>query len=196
MCFEDAVRAGSQARGPVGLLTRCPQWRRGGDAITARGTAESLVSDRACRRDRGRPRGREHRARGAHAAHPGRSPLDARHARGRRGARDQQPRAAFILLGLDAARPPPARPDVPEGSATSSAGLRRRKPRDSTSMHRRHRPRSRRRASPLQPEGSRRTLTDAKPHEIEFAPSLTRGPDHRAGADREEPLRSAADPHG
>ncbi|WP_104982732.1 hybrid sensor histidine kinase/response regulator [Sorangium cellulosum] len=173
MCFEDAV---ARARlGAPSASYEARLRRRGGDAITARGTVYPLVSDR----------GRVVAIEGVladvsteHAARTRLIQVDRLSTLGTLSAgvaHEINNPAAFILLGLDMLDRLLRGPNVRmEGAAATSASDLLQELRDSI-----------RRivdivrdlklfASPPQPDGARRTLTDAN-RTVESALSLTRG---------------------
>ncbi|WP_437720042.1 hybrid sensor histidine kinase/response regulator [Sorangium sp. So ce861] len=173
MCFEDAV-----ARAKLGAPSSSYEARlrrRGGDAITARGTVYPLVSDR----------GRVVAIEGVladvsteHAARTRLIQVDRLSTLGTLAAgvaHEINNPAAFILLGLDMLDRLLRGPNVRmEGAAASSASELLRELRDSIKRIVDIVRDLKLFASPPQPEGSRRTLTDAN-RTVESALSLTRG---------------------
>ncbi|WP_437738848.1 hybrid sensor histidine kinase/response regulator [Sorangium sp. So ce1335] len=173
MCFEDAV-----ARAKLGAPSSSYEARlrrRGGDAITARGTVYPLVSDR----------GRVVAIEGVladvsteHAARTRLIQVDRLSTLGTLAAgvaHEINNPAAFILLGLDMLDRLLRGPNVRmEGAAASSASELLQELRDSIKRIVDIVRDLKLFASPPQPEGSRRTLTDAN-RTVESALSLTRG---------------------
>ncbi|WP_438021539.1 ATP-binding protein [Sorangium sp. So ce315] len=173
MCFEDAVaraRLGAPSSSYEARLRR-----RGGDAITARGTVYPLVSDR----------GRVVAIEGVladvsteHAARTRLIQVDRLSTLGTLAAgvaHEINNPAAFILLGLDMLDRLLRGPNVRmEGAAASSASELLQELRDSIKRIVDIVRDLKLFASPPQPEGSRRTLTDAN-RTVESALSLTRG---------------------
>ncbi|WP_437979345.1 ATP-binding protein [Sorangium sp. So ce295] len=173
MCFEDAV-----ARAKLGAPSASYEARlrrRGGDAITARGTVYPLVSDR----------GRVVAIEGVladvsteHAARTRLIQVDRLSTLGTLAAgvaHEINNPAAFILLGLDMLDRLLRGPNVRmEGSAASSASELVKELRDSIKRIVDIVRDLKLFASPPQPEGSRRTLTDAN-RTVDSALSLTRG---------------------
>ncbi|WP_437292347.1 hybrid sensor histidine kinase/response regulator [Sorangium sp. So ce406] len=173
MCFEDAV-----ARAKLGAPSASYEARlrrRGGDAITARGTVYPLVSDR----------GRVVAIEGVladvsteHAARTRLIQVDRLSTLGTLAAgvaHEINNPAAFILLGLDMLDRLLRGPNVRmEGAAASSASELLQELRDSIKRIVDIVRDLKLFASPPQPEGSRRTLTDAN-RTVESALSLTRG---------------------
>ncbi|WP_437595365.1 ATP-binding protein [Sorangium sp. So ce590] len=173
MCFEDAV-----ARAKLGAPSSSYEARlrrRGGDAITARGTVYPLVSDR----------GRVVAIEGVladvsteHAARTRLIQVDRLSTLGTLAAgvaHEINNPAAFILLGLDMLDRLLRGPNVRmEGAAASSASELLRELRDSIKRIVDIVRDLKLFASPPQPEGARRALTDAN-RTVESALSLTRG---------------------